>query len=111
MASINIPDSVGKMGKHATGSIGERAFRGCDALKFLKLPDGCHCFPGTFEGMRGLEEVDIPASLEASQSAEVYGEPYKYYNFDLLDSNEQAFTFLCKNNLLGDGAYLYFKEN
>jgi hypothetical protein len=35
----------------------------------------------------------------------------KYNNFDLLDSNEQAFTFLCKNNLLGDGAYLYFKEN
>ena len=35
----------------------------------------------------------------------------KYFNFDLLDSNEQAFTFLCKNNLLGDGAYLYFKEN
>lgn len=82
MTSINIPDSVGKMGKHLVGSIGQHAFRGCDALKYLKLPDGCSCYPTTFEGLRGLEEVDIPASLEASQSAEVYGEPYKYYSFD-----------------------------
>jgi hypothetical protein len=35
----------------------------------------------------------------------------KYYNFELLDLNEQAFTILCKNNLLGDGSYLYFKKN
>ena len=35
----------------------------------------------------------------------------KYYNFELLDSNEQAYAFLSKNNLLGDGAYLYLKEH
>ena len=85
LSRVEIPPSVGKFGKNSVGGIGQWAFRGCEALKSLKLHDGCGCASDAFAGLCGLEEVDAPADLRESQSvpeAYVRTRQYAHYRFD-----------------------------
>lgn len=66
LGDVNIPDSIVYEGKrYIVGGIGDSAFRNCDALSSVGIPDGVtYIGDDSFRGCSRLAQVKLPAELK-----------------------------------------------